>query len=149
MRLFGWLMCVLLFVTSALAVDSARQWAGCYVLRLSPDRPDAYRNLPRQFRLNTQPIYGDSFSLEVQDFGLLDFSVLEPIENREWPFSSWKPGPGKTITIDWGTGFVGYTVSLKKAGEHFTGVALYHTDDGRIYPELPVEARRIGCKRGK
>jgi hypothetical protein len=134
-----WLLPLLMAVHLASAQDNAvKSLAGCYELRVLPTRPpDLFKKpfrLPRKFSLTTQSGHPSGFAAHN-----LDTKV-------EWdvPFSSWTAKDANTLQITWSTGYVSYTIHLKRSGEEFHGKADYFDDTGGA-DSKEVVANMVEC----
>ena len=138
------LVVVLLVICAqeALAQDRGAEqtFVGCYELRIEGRPRIDYANqfLPKRFELKNKHVYG----------GL----VAENLDTRvHWDlsFSSWHVNRDGSLTIDWSTGYVGWTIQLKRSGaDDLGGTAHYWTDtdsDLLIRRTSPVIVRNAKC----
>ena len=123
--------------------DPIKVLAGCYELRVLPTVPPDFikkpLRLPRKFRLTSEP-GGKPSGFVAQN--------LDP--NVEWLllFSSWTAKDADTVQIVWGTGYVSYTVRLKRSGDDFHGKADYFDDTGGS-DSHDVIANTVNCVQRK
>ena len=149
------LLCALYGSTSAqdLAKPSPEQWAGCYEIRGADGSlpPQLWgMKFPEHFRLLGTPAIEGWFRVEPPF--IEGWSPAEPLFDpkvdfrREhlWPFVLWKPSD-KGFAVDWGTGFVGCTVTVIKSGDTLLATAQPWSDDGVVHPKFKVMVRHSSC----
>lgn len=62
------------------------------------------------------------------------------------PFSSWEPlGKSDSIRIDWGDGFVGFSLRAAVIGDELTGEGASQTDAGPNGPKRMIQGIREQC----
>jgi hypothetical protein len=114
-------------------------WVGCYELRVTAgDVPkQIYGKLPRRFQL-----------LPTSYAGMFAVKTWHNEKEHPWPFSGWKSSGNDAFTVDWGTGFVGYTVTVGRSSGRLLGTAQPWSDDrpDGWAPKLTVEIWPIGCR---
>lgn len=116
------------------------EWVGCYQMSVAPadQALEGYGKMPRHFQLvwNKAPIGRDAFELRALD-----------VPGRWW-LSSWNLRYDRKLEIHWGTGFVGYDLTLTEAGNILSGRAqpFSDTDPPEHMPQdFPVDVRRVAC----
>jgi len=140
----AWLLAILLCAqfTPSLDRDPVKLLAGCYELRVLPTRPpDLVKKpllLPRKFQLASE---------HTKSFGFVAKN-LDPKVEWDLPISFWTAKDTDSVQISWGTGYVGYTVLLKRSGETFRGNADYFDDTGG-HDSRDVVAKTVNCDQPK
>ncbi len=123
--------------------DPIKVLAGCYELRVLPTKPPDLIKKPlrlsRKFRLTPEP--------GGQPSGFVAKNLDTKVE-WELLFASWTAKDADTIQIVWGTGFVGYSVRLKRSGADFRGKADYFDDTGGA-DSKDVVANTVDCEQTK
>jgi hypothetical protein len=62
------------------------------------------------------------------------------------PFTSWEPlGERDSIRIDWGDGFVGFSLRAAVIGDDLAGAGASWNDAGRGGPKRTIQGRRERC----
>ena len=125
-----------------LAQDSEAIYAfvGCYELRVEKQEHVVNYGrdvLPRRFELKAEHAYGG-------------FAVknLDPKVRWSLPLSSWHFTGKGDIEITFSTGYVGWTVQLKKWASEFRGTARFFTDTDPISKRNPLQsvAHMLRCE---
>lgn len=140
----AWLLLVVLSLPAcgqALATNSSDKWTGCYELHVAPAdaTKQLWGKLPRSFELLTNPAFEDTF--QVRSFGSGPLS--------HWLISVWRLQGDDSAAVSWGTGFVGYRLTLTKSGDALIGTVHRFMDyepEGPL-PEFKVSVGRIACKQ--
>jgi hypothetical protein len=118
---------------------------GCFQLRLGPYTPggseSVYTSPPELFELRTEPEeLGRALGLPAR--------VLRPLSKvRAGGYLSgvWWPLSQTEIALDWGNGFCGVTIHLKRTVDGWSGTAKSHWDNGDDSQTATAQMRRISC----
>jgi hypothetical protein len=126
-----------------LAQDREPQaFVGCYDLRVERQKRvvDSYRReiLPKRFELKAEHVYGG-------------FAVKNLDSKIRWdlPLSSWRVKDDGDIEITFSTGYVGWTIQMKKSGAEFRGTARFFTDTDSLPSKrdpLQSVAHKLRCE---
>lgn len=148
------LLCVVLVLVSGAhlaiaqenAIRGSLEFAGCYELHVVGERQTKTKNtedlFPRRFQLVMRPSDKDGFAVRTLDPKVADSSLMASM-------SSWNANLDSTLRIVWSTGYVGYSVRLKRSGPELRGTAHYFTDTDPFPPtnrDLSAVAQRVECK---
>jgi hypothetical protein len=141
LKLTWFFLCVISLSLRAQVADTLfpKPWAGCYELQVAQQdsHNQVWGKLPRRFRLLTKCVHLA---------GEPDFCKMKLLDASDHWISSWSLDNDDTLKLEWGTGVVGYSVTLKKSGSEFVGTAQPWSDDGGHFPKLIVDVRAIACK---
>ena len=149
------LLCVVLVLVSGAhlaivqenAIRRSLEFVGCYELHVVGERQTKTKNtedlFPRRFQLVMRPSADkDGFAVRTLDPKVADSSLMASM-------SSWNANLDGTLSIVWSTGYVGYSVRLKRSGTELRGTAHYFTDTDPFPPtnrDSSVVAQRVECK---
>lgn len=137
---------------------SPESWAGCYELRVAPDdaKKELWGRIPRRFELLAKPIGGPLegaqwFDIKSFDLGPLlegePWFGLESLDTpRDWLVLLWTTESDDEMLIGFGTGFVGYSLKIKRSGTVLVGTAQPASDDGMRHIAFPIKLARVACK---
>ena len=126
--------------------SSPESWAGCYELRVAPadEKKEVWGRLPLWFQLLTEPRGEPLEGAQWFETKKID-NPLDPLNG--WFPPVWKPDGEDVASIDLGTGFVGYSLKIKKSGTVLAGTATPFSDDGVTHASFPFRIARVACKR--
>lgn len=155
--LLAWAMTPSAFAWAA-GNPAPEPWAGCYELRVAAAdaKKELWGRIPRRFELLVKPI-GEPLEgaqwFEIKSFDLGPLLEGEPwfdLESldtpRDWLVSVWMPKSDDEMLIGFGTGFVGYSLKIKKSGNGLVGTAEPTSDDGRTHLPFPFKLATVACK---
>ena len=139
--IFVWLFAVVLSLPvngQAAGTNAPGQWTGCYKLRVAPadTAKQLWGKLPRYFELLNKPADGNPLFVRTSN-------------STNFPFTLWELQGENSANIYWGTGFVGYRLTLTRSGNALTGTvhrSMDYEPDGPL-PEFNVDVHHLACKR--
>ena len=142
-------------LASAQESSVAKQFAGCYVLRVVAQHPAKMRDvdvLPKRFQLTSHPYRYD----KDPEGKLFTARSLDPKIRWDLWLSFWTVTDDGYLQIEWSTGYVGYRVKLGWNKDSYQGTAHLWTDtDPQPLDQFTtrnskaVRVNRVECKDSK
>ncbi len=114
--------------------NDTQQWIGCYELHVAAadTAKQLWGKLPEHFELTVNRNN--------------DFVVTSLDRGPAW-VSGWRPLDENSASVNWGTYFVTYLLTLSKSGDALTGTVHLNSDTGdQGLPEFKVDVHRFACK---